>query len=659
MSTTTTTTPPTNPPDDLTPAPGVSSSIADGDDPAWLPIVMWATVAAATLPVVVALVRALFDGWIPIGDNAYFTVRSRDVLTEHHPLLGAWSSGSEAVGTFVNNLGPMQLDLLAPFTKVGPAAGTAIGVVAVNIACIVAIAGAVRRLAGPVAVIVAMAAASSVTWAMGSALLIEPRQHHAMVLPFLAVLVFAWAVAAGEAWGLTGLVLAASLTLQTHLSFALLTPLLVVWALVAFAAWGWHTRRRADASRWVAWRSDAKRHGLFSGTIALVCWAQPLWDQFFGDHNMTKVLNASGVGDKPGLGDGARLTATIVGVPPFWGRPSFAEFAPGDRLASPLATAVSLTVIAVALVATGVAAARERSRTGVAVAATAAVALVGAILSSSQVPAGAFGLLSGNYRWLWPIGAFVVTAVLIGGLVLRSRGGAIPILAGLFSATTLTLVVINVPASYQAGDVSNSGPRIDLTRKLTAQLESLDVAGPVIFDRSAGFLGEPYTHAVIAELQTLDIDFTFDAPGEIYRYGDDRREVGDATHRMTFAFGDAARQVPDGAERVAFVPGLDRPGRQELRTLDATVVGRLADGNIRVRLDEATAELGEDFSVVSAAVAGEIPPAGDTFLAYELSRLDRAGFVDASGQTRADLERWLALRARDNDNVAIYLTPLE
>jgi len=660
MSTTKTTTtkPPTSPPDAA--AAGVRSSTAEEDDPAWLPIVMWATVAAATVPVVVALVRALLDNWIPIGDNAYFTVRSRDVLTEHHPLLGAWSSGSEAVGTFVNNLGPMQLDLLAPFTKVGPAAGTAIGVVVVNVICVVAIALAVRRLAGPVGVIVAMAATSSVTWAMGSALLIEPRQHHAMVLPFLAVLVFAWAVAAGEAWGLTGLVLAASLTLQTHLSFALLTPLLVLWALVAFAAWGWRTRNDLDADRWTAWRSDATRHGLLAGAIAIVCWVQPLWDQFFGDHNMTKVLNASGGGDKPGLGDGARLTATIVGVPPFWGRPSFAEFDPGDRLASPLATVVSLTVIAVALVATAVAAARERSRTGVAIAATAGVAVIGAILSSSQVPAGSFGLLSGNYRWLWPIGAFVVVAVVIGGLVLQSRGGSLPpILAGLFSAATLILVVINLPASYQAGDASNSGIRIDITRELTAQLESLDVAGPVIFDRSAGFLGEPYTHAVLAELQTLDIDFTFDVPGEIYRYGDDRREVGDATHRMTFAFGGAARQVPNGSERVAFVAGLDGPGRRELRALDTIVVGRLADGTIGVRLDEAAAEFGEDFPRVSAAVAGEIGNDGGPFLAYDLSRLDRLGFVDASDQTRADLDRWLALRALDSDNVAIYLTPVE
>ena len=657
---TTTTKPLTSPPNPAA-AGGIRSSIGDGDDPTWLTAMMWTTVVAATAPVVVALVRALLDGWIPIGDNAYFTVRSRDVLTEHHPLLGAWSSGSEAVGTVVNNLGPMQLDLLAPFTKVGPAAGTAFGVVFVNVVSIVAIAVAVRRLAGPVGVIVAMAATSSITWAMGSALLIEPRQHHAMMLPFVAVLVFAWAVAAGEAWGLTGLVLAASLTLQTHLSFALLTPLVALWALVAFAAWGWRTRRDVEGHRWIAWRGDAKRHSLIAGAVAILCWVQPLWDQFFGNHNMTNVLTASSGGENPGLGNGARLTASIIGIPPFWGRSSFAEFDPGTDLASPLATVVSLVVIGAALVAIGVAATRERSRVGVAVVSTAAVAVIGAILSSSRVPAGSFGLVSGNYRWLWPVGAFMLTAVVIGGLVVRPQRPRIqPIVAGLFSAATVILAVINLPTSYQAGDVTNSQRRIGVTRELTAQLESVDVAGPVIFDRSASFFGEPYTHAVIAELQTLDIDFTFDVRGEIYRYGDGRREVGDATHRMTFAFGANAREVPDGSERVAFVEGLGRTERRELRALNATILSRLADATIRVRLDEATVETGQEFPRVTAAVAGDLRPEGDAFLAYDLSRLDRLDFVDASGQARADLERWFDLRDRDStDTVAVYLTPVE
>ena len=101
---------------------------------------MWGPVAVVCLPIVWAAVRAAVGGWVPIGDDAYFTVRSRDVLTSHHPLLGAWSSGSLDLETPINNLGPTQLDLLAPFTRFTPMGGTAIGVALINIAAIVAIA---------------------------------------------------------------------------------------------------------------------------------------------------------------------------------------------------------------------------------------------------------------------------------------------------------------------------------------------------------------------------------------------------------------------------------------------------------------------------------------------------------------------------------------
>src|SRR4029079_65085 len=96
-----------------------------------------------------AVVRAGLRHWMPVGDAAYFTVRSRDVLTAHHPMLGAWSSGSSVVGVPVNNLGPLQLALLAPFTKVTPYLGTGIGAAFVNAAAVTAVWVVARRLLTP------------------------------------------------------------------------------------------------------------------------------------------------------------------------------------------------------------------------------------------------------------------------------------------------------------------------------------------------------------------------------------------------------------------------------------------------------------------------------------------------------------------------------
>ena len=118
--------------------------------------VEWLALAVALTPFAVAVVRAGLRHWMPVGDAAYFTVRSRDVFTAHHPLLGAWSSGSSVVGVPVNNLGPLQLDLLAPFTRVAPYLGTGIGAALANAAAVTAVWVAARRLLGPWRVVAVM-----------------------------------------------------------------------------------------------------------------------------------------------------------------------------------------------------------------------------------------------------------------------------------------------------------------------------------------------------------------------------------------------------------------------------------------------------------------------------------------------------------------------
>nr|MDQ3311809.1 hypothetical protein [Actinomycetota bacterium] len=142
-----------------------------------VPAVELIALVAAIAPIVVTVVRAATNGWMPLYDAGYFAVRSRDVLTDHHPLLGAWSMGSRTVGATLNNLGPMQLDLLAPFTKIWPYWGTALGVGLVNIAAVVGVWFAARRLLGRIGVVGAMLATVCLYAAMGSWNLIEARQQ--------------------------------------------------------------------------------------------------------------------------------------------------------------------------------------------------------------------------------------------------------------------------------------------------------------------------------------------------------------------------------------------------------------------------------------------------------------------------------------------------
>ena len=199
----------------------------------WIGRFVWLSLAIGCLPILSAVYHGLVDHWYPIGDNGYFVIRARDVLTRHHPLLGAWSSGSNSLAESVNNLGPLQLDLLAPFAKAGVAAGTVIGVGAVQLVSVVGIWATLRRLTNAAVVIVAMVMVTTIGWSMGTGLLLETRQHPYLVLPFLCLLVLVWAVASGALWALPWAAFVASLVVQTHLSYLFFFTGLSLWALAA------------------------------------------------------------------------------------------------------------------------------------------------------------------------------------------------------------------------------------------------------------------------------------------------------------------------------------------------------------------------------------------------------------------------------------------
>jgi len=148
-----------------------------------------ASIGLAILPVVVAVGRAIENGWTPLSDDAYFAVRARDVFSYHNfPLLGTWSSSSQAYGINLHNPGPLQFDLLAlPVRIFGGGAGLALGVAIINIVAIVGIAVFAYRRGGALTGTLAMLLTAGLCWTMGSEALFEPWQPVAVLLPFLKV----------------------------------------------------------------------------------------------------------------------------------------------------------------------------------------------------------------------------------------------------------------------------------------------------------------------------------------------------------------------------------------------------------------------------------------------------------------------------------------
>ena len=515
---------------------------------------MWGPVAVVCLPIMWAAVRAAVGGWVPIGDDAYFTVRSRDVLTSHHPLLGAWSSGSLDLETPINNLGPAQLDLLAPFTRLTPMGGTAIGVALINIAAIVTIAWLVARVAGERAVLPAMCAVGLLTWTMGSEMLITPRQHQAMILPYLCLLVAAWAVTAGDRWAIVAAVGAGSVVVQTHLSYPVLAAAL---ALVMIVGQVVTTREGAVVG--------GRRPFVVAGVLACLLWIQTVVDEFTGYGNLGHVLFGSGEAGRAGLARGARIVAATLVSPYTFVRPGYREFDAAARFASVWQSVVFWLVLGFAIGWVAVAIRRRglRHSSGPLVA---IVAVLAGVVDAALLPRTTFGYTIMNYRWLWATGAFVLLLAFVA--VARwaeadERDGRVRTgSAGLAVAVLFVLAVANLPRSVQnvGADQYLAEQRSveDALAQVDGVLDELAVDGPIVVDDSAMYFGHGYTYPLLVEMQEHGVEFRFDDAFQERRFGSGRVSDRSETQRLRLVSGDPAIALRDDPNAVAFVDG-DRP----------------------------------------------------------------------------------------------------
>ena len=311
----------------------------------------------ALVPVVVAAVRGVRRGWVPVGDNALHAIRIHDVFTiEHQPLLGTWSSASIDAGIDVNHPGPLLFELLAvPARLVDGSGGIALGVALLNCAAIIGIALFAYRRGGPLFVTAAMAATAALTWSMGSEVLYEPWGPHSALLPFLLYLVLVWSVACGDLVALPFALGTGSLVLQAQLGYALLVPALGVWA-VAGLTLELRRRRRDEPDAWPDLRRRVKLIGAAAGGVLVLSWLAPLIEQFTADGkgNLSRLWEAAtDSGEALGFGVGARLVASIVSLPPWWFRDSFRDAiessgAPGGW--RPWSTPVAIVALAVTAV---------------------------------------------------------------------------------------------------------------------------------------------------------------------------------------------------------------------------------------------------------------------------------------------------------------------
>ena len=535
----------------------------------------------AATPLVVAGVRAVQNDWYPIGDNAFFALRGRDVLTEHHPLLGTWTSASLTVGTTIHNPGPLLFDVLAGPAKVDPAVGTIVAVVALHLAA--AVLGIVwaRRIAGTAGAWAMSAAFLGLEWAMGSEILVEPWQPHSLLLPFLAFLVLVWALAAGEAGALPWAAGVASLILQTHLSYAVIIPVLAVLGVGTLVTLD--VRAHGGAATWARLR----RPVLVTVLVFALAWLQPVIDQVSGEGNLEKVVS-TGAGD--GAVAGPRFAGTVLAsvgaVPGGWGPGGFeglqvdlaaprAEGTPPPLGGlSDLGSAAAWVAVAALLAGlAGWAAWRERSRPWGAALVVAGVGLTATFVTVALLPVNeAFGIGAHQIRPVWPVVLFS-TAVVVTILLRR-----LPRPEWTLPAIAVVLAALALPAHNPRTGPSADSFAIPITRDLIAQMDEIDGSGLVYVDLTSLRFAEPYSTPVLLELQRRGVEFVADeepaaqlGPSRVLD-PDDPVEL-----EMRIVEGTAAIDPAPGWRRLAFVAGLDDAETAELTELEARAAGAPLD----------------------------------------------------------------------------------
>lgn len=604
----------------------------------------WCGLVAGLVPIVVAVVRAAIKDWTPVGDAAYFTVRSADVLTANHPLLGAWSSGSSVVGVPVNNLGPLQLDLLAPFTKVTPYLGTAIGSALVNAASVVAVWIAARRMFRPAVVVAVMLGTTLFVASLGLSWLIDARQQAAMVMPLFALLWMSAAMWIGSGVAVPISVVIVSLIVQTHFTYVYAAGLVFVAGLVGYVLATWTSR-----SNW-------GRVAIWSVILGALCWIQPLLDQFAGTGNLGAVLGAAG--DRPGAGieTGVQLVAGAALTPPFWLPASMRTFLlpeDGITLAGAAAAIVIWLLLASALALSGARAGTPAARaSGIAV----VVAVGAGLVAAARIPVSSFGLVPQNYYWAWPLAAFVTLAVVAGGCSLPTvaaalRHGSPDQRRALLTSALLVAVGIAAWPRYPVASVAGDEVEAErVGRPLRAQLATAIDAGvvddDVEVDLSRAFFANDHPYVMLAELQRAGIEFHFVPDSRnLDRFGDSRCAEAGRYQRLLLISGKDPELAP-GSVIVAEVIGITDNELAEYAALQGYFGGLLRDGTVDV--DEAALEANGEPAIDELAAVVATPGLPASGLARHLDSWRRSRFVAVPAPQRTAFDRWFELEQRSS-----------
>jgi hypothetical protein len=612
--------------------------------------------AAVVLPFLTATGRAIRDDWFPIGDSALLYLRTADVGTEHHPLLGSWSSASLSLGRDINNPGPLYDDLMAPFAHLFPTGvGNAIGVSALNLGFVVLAALAARRIGGPHAEAWTLVVAAALAWVLGSEVLFDMFQAHALLFPFLAALVLLTGAMTGHRWTWPWLVFVWSVILQTHISYAYIGVVVVLTALVVAVP-----SIPAPRAGWLT-EQVRSRPVLWSAVVLVVAWSQPVIEQLTsdGEGNLSRLAKSAGGTDVAvGFGNAFRMVAAVFALPPWWTRWGFQDtIQPAGTVATPDGPRVDIpwlpgwvvsTLAVAALLALLVLALRWAWRAGhrllVAVDALALGGVVGSVVALGRLTIGPVGLAAHHTRWLFVLALWSHAALAATGvrwwLAREPRPDHVRALQVAALVMVVAFAVANVPKYTQEHGPLADTRTMPALRRVFAELDALAAADPILYRTDDLRVYEPYSSAIMAQLVDRGIEFRVDQEVMVRQLGPSRRADGEERAVVSQHQGWEAYSY-DGPDCVlARVSEVGPDGEAELRTIAAELEDPAAE------LDVTAVPGGDGMTERDATLAAAIT-AGDRGAVHRAIVEGWYGWWIDHGLVRGDaatMEQLLAVR---------------
>lgn len=507
-----------------------------------------ALAAAAIAVVVFVTARGLAGGYVAMRDRAMIALRSRDVLTEHHPLVGMASSGSTPESAF-NHPGPLLFDVLAaPVRLLGDSTGIAVGAALINIVAIVGIVVAARGVGGERVAVLGAAGTCALAWIMGSETLYDAWNPNVLVLPFLWFALLAWHVACGGLRRLPLAVAVGSFCVQAHLGFPIVVGVVLAAALVA-------------GIRWPLSEGGAVRRPLaLAAAVGLVAWAQPIWEQLFGDGkgNLSRIFGAGSDAENiAGPTFAARVFADVLS-PVSWVRPHFEKLWTGftpHALPSERWTAVILVAAGAAAIALAVAVVRRAPGLGrlwlVFIA-----GCVGGYVTVARLPLQ-FGVTLSSYyiRWIWPLVVLGLIAAAASLWVLVGHRLVSADIAGCAAiAAAIGLLVMTLPTRGLATQPPYRDAVSAVRDQVAANADRIPEGTRVEMRSDTLAWHLPYPYEISAELIGQDVDVVVRRPFSIRQYGPRRAtRPGDVASVYAVVGKDAPQTGRDGVVRLARV----------------------------------------------------------------------------------------------------------